>query len=123
MKKDKKKLGKFGERIACNFLKLKNFRILQTNFFSQYGEIDIIAIDSETLVFIEVKTRKSNLQAALNSVSFAKQKKITNTAYSYLQRNPQYENLPTRFDVIIIIQVNDHNFDIKHLKDAFLPAI
>ncbi len=55
----KTKTGQSGEELAVEFLKKHGFRILQTNFKSKFGEIDIVAVDKNTLVFIEVKTRSS----------------------------------------------------------------
>ena len=113
-------LGKSGEELALNFLKSRGYKIITHNFHSQFGEIDIIAIDENILVFIEVKTRSSNLTSALNSVSVSKQKKLSKTASLFLSKNPQYEDSFTRFDVIIILKKHTSE-KIKHLKDAFTP--
>ena len=114
-------LGRIGENLAVNFLEQNNYHILTQNYHSTYGEIDIVAIDNDTLIFIEVKTRKSNLEKALSSISNAKQKKIIKTAYHFLQQNPEYENFPTRFDAIAVIQKKDNRFKINHLQNAFYP--
>lgn len=50
-------LGKLGERIAANYLSSKGYRIIEMNFHKRWGEIDIVALDEDTLVFVEVKTR------------------------------------------------------------------
>ena len=54
-------IGKFGEKIAANHLKRNGYRILENNFRCKFGEIDIIALHRDTMVFVEVKTRKNNL--------------------------------------------------------------
>ena len=113
-----KRLGKSGEDLATDFLISNGYTIITRNYHSAYGEIDVIALREDTVVFIEVKTRSSNHQAALNSVSAAKQKKLVNTASIFLSQNPSYELLPTRFDVITIIHKNN-NQQLHHLKDAF----
>ncbi|MCD4796904.1 MAG: YraN family protein [Candidatus Cloacimonetes bacterium] len=115
---DKISIGKSGEETAVDFLRTKEYQIISRNYFSPYGEIDIIAIDENELVFIEVKTRNSNLETALNSVSLSKQKKLAKTASYFLLKNPRFEDMATRFDVIVILKNKNQ---IKHLKDAFLP--
>ncbi|MDA3813519.1 MAG: YraN family protein [Candidatus Cloacimonetes bacterium] len=75
--KNIKQIGSKGEELAREFLMANNYQIIKTNFHSPYGEIDIIAKDNGTLVFIEVKTRSSNLDSALNSISISKRKKIS----------------------------------------------
>lgn len=56
---DKKQTGRRGEKLAVDFLKKQSFKILETNFNSKFGEIDIVAVEKDTLVFVEVKTRSS----------------------------------------------------------------
>ncbi|MBT3168488.1 MAG: YraN family protein [Candidatus Cloacimonetes bacterium] len=114
-------LGMVGENLAVSFLKRNGYKILAQNYHSAYGEIDIVAIGTDTLIFIEVKTRKSNLEKALSSISNAKQKKIIKTAYCFLQQHPEFEDFPTRFDAVAIIQKKDNTFKINHLKNAFYP--
>lgn len=101
---------------ACKFLISQNVKIIEQNFKAlPYGEIDIVAIDESTLVFIEVKYRKSaSFGAAQEMVGQAKQLKIINTANVFLEKNLQYQNYECRFDVIAI-----NNNDIKWIKNAF----
>ncbi len=119
--KNKKNIGKSGEEIAAHFLQKKGYKILFRNYHSQYGEIDIIALDKDTLVFIEVKTRTSNFESAFSSVSFSKQQKLTKTALDFISKNYEYEDFLTRFDVIVILFDQREEYRIKHLADAFLP--
>ena len=115
-----KQIGASGEALAVNFLKNKKFKVISRNFHSCYGEIDIIAIDEDELVFVEVKTRASNIETALSSISRSKQKKLFKTAATFLASHQQYEDWFTRFDVIIIINAeNTKERKIKHLKNAF----
>lgn len=111
-------LGKQGENLAVRYLQANNYRILARNFFSSYGELDIIAQQEDTLIFIEVKTRTSTFDQAENSVSAAKQQKMLATAELFLQQHPACEEMPTRFDVISVIFRNSQ-YNLKHLKDAF----
>ncbi len=120
MSRNNKQKGVWGEKLALNLLTEKKHQILKHNFFSQYGEIDIISLDNDVLVFTEVKTRSSNTESALSSVSLSKQKKIINTAYYFLQLNPQYEDNSARFDVITVIIKKNKNL-LHHFEDAFFP--
>ena len=109
-------IGNKAELEACKFLLSQNVKIIEQNFKAlPYGEIDIIAIDKGTLVFIEVKYRKSaNFGTAQEMVNRAKQQKIINTANIFLEQNLQYQNYECRFDVIAI-----NNNDIEWIKHAF----
>lgn len=125
MKNKKKHLGQEGEKVAYNYLLQNGYKIINHNFFSPYGEIDLIAIKNSQLIFIEVKTRSSNLENALSSVSKTKQKRISKTASYFINKNPQYENHITRFDVIAIIKNKNRSnrSGVKHLENAFLPQL
>lgn len=94
--------GQEGEKLAVNFLKEQGFKILETNFRSKFGEIDIIAIDKDALVFIEVKTRSSQ-QFGLpeEAVGFRKLDHIIKTINFYRSIR---KNLPEgdRIDVVAI---------------------
>jgi len=113
-----KRLGQSGENSATDFLLSNGYKIITRNYHSAYGELDIIASKDDTIVFIEVKTRSSNTEAALNSVSVSKQTKLKKTASIFLSQHTSFELLATRFDVISIIHKN-HKQQLNHLKDAF----
>ena len=117
-----KQIGSKGEELAREFLLTNNYQIIETNFHSPYGEIDIIAEDNGTLVFIEVKTRSSDLDSALNSISISKRRKISKTASLFLSANRPLEDMFTRFDVIVIINSKTHT-SLKHIKEAFVPTL
>lgn len=110
-------IGNKAEDQACKFIISQNAKIIKQNFkVLPYGEIDIIALDENTLAFIEVKYRKSSsFGTAQEMVSKAKQQKIINTANIFLDRHSHYQNYECRFDVIAI-----NNNDIEWIKDAFI---
>ena len=112
----KTEIGAKAENKAVEFLIQNYLNILQQNYKAlPYGEIDIIALDDGTLVFIEVKFRKSkSFGTAAEMVSLSKQQKIINTAQIFLQQNENYSDYECRFDVIAI-----DNKDIEWLKEAF----
>ncbi|MBT5421190.1 MAG: YraN family protein [Candidatus Cloacimonetes bacterium] len=116
-----KQLGEDGEKQAKEFLISNNYIILKTNYHSPYGEIDIIAENRGTLVFIEVKARSAGLDTALNSISLSKRKKISKTASYFLSKNHIYDDMFTRFDVIIILKNKTHT-SLKHIKEAFITT-
>ena len=114
-------LGDKGERAAIRFLKKKmGYRILAHQHRNKIGEIDIIARDAETIVFVEVKTRKSNRAGMpVEAVTLKKQQQIIRTALAYLKRNRLLDQR-IRFDVIGIIWADNANQpEITHYHNAF----
>jgi putative endonuclease len=112
-------LGKSGERIALRYLKNKKFKILAQNFRLFRGEIDIIALDINTLVFVEVKTRKSiDFGLPEESVTPSKQKQIKRIAQGFLMRN-NLQDAECRFDVISIHLDQGQGYRIRHIQNAF----
>ncbi len=108
-------IGKNGEEIARNYLIKQGYKILETNKrFSRFCEIDIIALDKNTLVFCEVKTRKTNICGQpLEAITKSKYQNIKRGVYLYLQENSEYKNF--RIDAISIILTP--KLEIKHLKN------
>jgi len=108
--------GNEGEDIACQYLEQKGYCIIARNYRRPCGEIDIIAADKKTLVFVEVKKRASNaFGGPIAAVTRAKQHKIVLTAQYYLKENaPKFDNI--RFDVVCLLPGN-----IEHIEQAFFP--
>lgn len=114
------KLGKAGEKIACEYLKRNNFLILNQNWRSgQYGEIDIVAKDngSNELVFVEVKSRATSTEDAKELVTKKKQVQLYKIAKSYLYLHNE-GNQTCRFDVIAI-KINKDGKQLEHIRNAF----
>lgn len=112
-------LGKAGEEVALKYLKRKKFKIIKKGFRLYKGEIDVIAYDRKTLVFIEVKTRRSrSFGLPEESVTTAKQRKIKKIAQGFMAFN-NLENVECRFDVISLILKKNDGYSICHFKDAF----
>jgi len=116
---DNKSLGERGEELAAIYLKGRKFTIVERNFRCKAGEVDIIARDGKTLVFVEVKTRRTLTfgppQLALTPF---KQRQISKAALTWLAKKKLFgEN--ARFDVIAIL-LPDHEVPvIDHIRDAF----
>lgn len=112
-------LGLSGEDAAVRFLEKQRFRIVRRGFRFHRGEIDIIAYDRDTLVFVEVKTRE-NLDRGRpeEAVTPAKQRQIRRIAEAYLALN-RLENAVCRFDVLALLRDDGGGFAIHHVRDAF----
>ena len=118
MSPSNRELGNKGEDIATRYLEKKGYRIVTRNFRNNSGEIDIIARDKRTYVFVEVKARHSSRFGAPNeSVTMKKQRQIIRVAAGYLARY-QLDDVPVRFDVIAIL-MESGNPDINHFVSAF----
>jgi putative endonuclease len=113
-----KELGVQGEEIASTYLTRLGYKILKKNYRCPVGEIDVIAQDKKTIVFVEVKTRTSTkFILPYESVNIRKQKKIREVAQWYLQDQNVLDS-EVRFDVVsIVIQKNGPI--IEHLREAF----
>lgn len=112
--------GKKGEAIAVNFLIQKGYTIIETNWSSRHGEIDIIAKQQQTLVFVEVKTRHSkNTESAFASITPSKREKMLNTIYLYLHEHNLDEDILWRVDAIGIALHKNQSPIIDHVEDAF----
>ena len=116
----KKLLGGVGEKQAVKYLKKQKYKILEKNYTTPIGEIDVIAKDKETLVFIEVKTRTNvRYGEPIESVTPFKQGHIIRVAEYYMKVNKiDFDETPCRFDVIEVKNDNGKN-EINHVEDAF----
>jgi len=115
---DRKTLGARGEEIAVAYLKKQKYRIIETNFRCRCGEVDIIARDGKTLVFVEVKTRRTASYGLPQlAVTPFKQRQISKAALTYLSKNRLMEE-NARFDVVSIFLL-DTSPAVDHIKNAF----
>ena len=117
----RRELGAWGERVAADFLRQSGFAVLETNYRSRFGEIDLIAQDDRFVVFAEVKVRSDDRFAlAREAVGPAKQERIRATALLWLS-DTGYDRQP-RFDVIEIYApygVKTRWPRVVHLENAF----
>jgi putative endonuclease len=112
-----RRLGTEGEEAAARFLKKKGYKIVSRNFKSPVGEVDIIAEDGDTLVFVEVKTRTDDsFGHPFEAVTGRKQEKLRKVALSYLKYSRR--EVASRFDVLSVEAKGD-GYTIEHIKDAF----
>ncbi|MGF7109016.1 putative endonuclease [Treponema pedis] len=124
IQKNNGKIGKNGEILAAEWLKMQGYEIIALNWRTRDGEIDIIALDRAAflVVFIEVKTLPNTPLEDLDIIiNKKKQMKISKTAKHFIENNRQYNGMYMRFDVIVL---KSNPFlaqqpEILHLKDAF----
>lgn len=111
-------LGKEGEDLALRKLESIGYRCIERNFRCALGELDLVARDGETLVFVEIKTRKGkSLDYAKEAVHARKQRQISKVALAYMKRNG-CEEAKARFDVVVIHQKNlDKHIEV--IRNAF----
>lgn len=112
--------GHRGELIAAQYLAAKGFAIVQYNYRSQFGEIDLVVRSDEYLVFVEVKLRKSErFGTPAEMVNKTKQRRLRATAGLYLQQNAT--ELQPRFDVVEIIAPRgpEERLSVRHIENAF----
>lgn len=118
---EQSELGKIGEELAAKFLEKKGYEIHVRNWRFKKGELDIVAEKNNTMVFVEVKTRKSSYLAEPRiTISMKKQKMLITTADIYLKLNKISKE--SQFDVITVIVGGKEN-NYEHLEDAFYPTL
>ena len=106
--------GILAEYLAALFLLTKGYMPKTVRYKTKVGEIDLIVQKGRLLVFIEVKYRKDN-NDALEAVTQKTKDRISKAAKLYLQKNPQYQNLELRFDVVSVSSYGS----LKHIKNAW----
>ena len=118
MSKTNIELGRQGEQAAVDFLKHSGYNIINTNYRTRLGQIDIIAKDKKTICFVEVKTRRNQrFGRPGEAVGVSKQRKISAMALMFLKQNRLLDS-PARFDVISISYPNMQP-RIELIRNAF----
>lgn len=118
--KESRTIGSIGEQAAADFLTANGYTVIERNYHSRYGEIDIIARNQEYIVFVEVKTRnETSGYRPAEAVNKSKQKKFARTAVLYLTAYPQ--NLQPRMDIVEVILAKGTKAlgSITHIENAF----
>lgn len=112
-------LGALGETLACNYLKKRNYAIIERNFRCKSGEVDIIARKGDTIVFVEVKTQYSHVKIrAERKVDARKQRKLKQLA-RYYKKVHLHSDSPCRIDVIIVCVNSQNRLErLKHYERA-----
>lgn len=114
-----KELGRMGESAGARYLDARGYTILHRNWRCEAGEVDIIAQDEHYLIFVEVKTRRTNeLGSPAEAVTSERRKRYERIASHYLHA-AECDFMPIRFDVLSIEASPDNKAYIRHYLDAF----
>lgn len=112
-----KQKGNKGEELACQWLESRTFKIVERNFKSMYGEVDIVCIQLQQIIFVEVKRwmayRFEDLEYSINR---NKQRRIIQTSLCYLAEHPEYDNFTIRYDVFFLARTLK---DSCYIENAF----
>ncbi|KPK59746.1 MAG: hypothetical protein AMJ59_09565 [Gammaproteobacteria bacterium SG8_31] len=113
--------GTAAERDVERFLRQQGLKLIVRNFHSRFGEIDLVMDDRDTVVFVEVRSRRSReFGSAAESVGRIKQSRVIRAARCLIAARPKLAERPMRFDVVAISRGRGHNA-IEWIKDAFRP--
>jgi len=112
-------IGKWGEQVATEYLETNGLIIIERNVRTPYGEIDIVALSGNKIVFVEVKTR-SNLLFGMPEEAINQQKKehLINSVHAFIFDKPEYQGKEYRIDVISIIKKTSSKFEIEWFENA-----
>lgn len=113
-----REIGQKGESLAVDYLKSQRYKILEQNVRSPFGEIDIVAKDKKTLVFVEVKTRRSRQYGPPEeSITYAKKTKLMHLGEWYLAVH-RIKGKPVRFDVLAIELFDEEKINFRLIRNA-----
>lgn len=118
---EKQAIGRLGEDFVAAYLQKQGWRVAHRNWRCHYGELDIVAWHGETLVFVEVRTRrwgKAALQQALASIDHKKLSRLANLAAAFLEQEAIAPTISTRIDVFGVVVQKDGRFQLEHMRDV-----
>ena len=111
-------LGAWGEEIAADYLERQNYKIIERDWKSGHRDLDIIAMDEDTLVFVEVKTRRNRIFTDPEmAVDYQKIRNLQQAANHYIKY--KCIDCEIRFDLITVVGMMGKTPEIEHIKDAF----
>lgn len=115
-----RRIGLIGEELAANYIKNRGYDVLERNYRTKLGELDIIAINQNVIIFIEVKTRTSSVYGMPSeAVNYKKQRRIRKLSQQYiLYKNLDKSCFNYRFDIIEVKLVGK-KYKIVHIENAF----
>ena len=108
------------EQQARRYLERRGLRLIERNFRSRFGEIDLVMLEQDTICFIEVKYRERlDFGGACSAIPVSKQRRFVKTALCYLARHRQYANRDARFDALLIQRLPGGSEQIDWIQNAF----
>ena len=122
LRQENRKKGSRGENAAAKFLEQKGYKIIERNYTKPGGEIDLIAKDGETVVFVEVKLRRDISHGMpIEAVGKGKQRRIIKTAKMYAAAHDLFD-CPMRFDVVEVVVDSQNRLWVRHVPGAFMET-
>jgi putative endonuclease len=119
MSRERQELGRWGENLAAQFLMERGYVILERNVRTAYGEIDLIVQKTNTIVFVEVKTRSSlAFGYPEEAITQGKMARMVNVAEAYLLEHPELEDEDWQIDVIAVHRFNSQEPKIFHFTNV-----
>jgi putative endonuclease len=116
----KQEQGRLAEDCAAEFLRKKGLSLLQRNALYSVGELDLVMRDGDTLVFVEVRQRKSDLfGGAAQSIDRRKMRKCALAAQCWLKQHAHYAHMPCRFDALLLTGT-ENNWKLDWIPNAFV---
>lgn len=122
MTKERQALGKLGEELAYRRVKSLGYKCIERNYRCPMGEVDLIAKDKDTLVFIEIRTRRGrSISLAKESIDGIKRRKLSKVALQYMKEKNCF-NVQSRFDVVVVgiegkerqVEIIQNAFDLEY---------
>jgi putative endonuclease len=112
--------GRSWEAVARDYLKARGLRILRQRYLCRLGELDLVCLDGTTIVVVEVRARKKgSLTSAIDSIDWAKRRKIIRATRHLLMCNPQWNTQRLRFDVFAVSDIDTTTPQFQWTQNAF----
>ena len=121
MQNEQQKIGRFGEDIATNYLKKKNYKILARNFKTKWGELDIVAQKNKVIIFVEVKSLNKNLKSDFlpeDEITFHKASQLQKMTQIYLSHKKLPLDIDQQIDVVAIEFNTIDDYIVRHTENA-----
>ena len=120
MNGERQERGRRAEQLACAFLQRRGLELLERNFRRRLGEIDLVLRDGGTLVIVEVRTRsRQDYGGAAASIDGWKRRRLVRAAQQLLQQRRELAQMPSRFDVVIVHEIEGPEPRMEWIRHAF----
>lgn len=114
------RFGRMAEDLAMRYLQRRKLTLLERNFRSRFGEIDLIMRENDTIIFIEVRARKTDaFLHPVETIDYRKRNRIRKTGQSYMQKTAAWDRFDMRFDIVTLVGGGARDMEIDWIKAAF----
>lgn len=114
-------IGEWGEQVCREYLTARGYAVMEHNVHMGHKELDIVAMKGDRIIFVEVKTRSTDLTDPAEAIDRRKISRIVSAANSFLTSH-EYPH-EAQFDVMIVIGTPGTGYSIEHIPDAFMPPL